>query len=46
MLFGSWFTDPVREAEQQAEVAVRTRDDMNAQELAEWREGILSRYRY
>ena len=45
MLFGSWFTDPVRRAEHQAEVAVRTRDDMSERELARWREGILSRYR-
>ncbi|HOF41807.1 MAG TPA: hypothetical protein PLD73_17185 [Candidatus Hydrogenedentes bacterium] len=46
MLFGSWFTDPVRQAEEQTAIAIRTRDDMNAQELAEWREGILNRYRY
>jgi len=45
MLFGSWFTDPVRRAEQQAEVAVRTRDDMSDRELARWRENILDRYR-
>ena len=45
MLFGSWFTDPVRHVEHQAEVAVRTRDDMNSRELANWREGVLDRYR-
>jgi uncharacterized Zn finger protein (UPF0148 family) len=45
MLFGSWFTDPVRYVERQTEIAVKTRDDMNSKELAEWREDILNRYR-
>ncbi len=45
MLFGSWFTDPVRHVEHQTEIAVRTRDVMDAEELADWREGILNRYR-
>ncbi|MFO7975055.1 MAG: hypothetical protein R6V12_10525 [Candidatus Hydrogenedentota bacterium] len=45
MLFGSWFTDPVRYVERQSEIAIRTRDDMNSDELAEWREGVLNRYR-
>ncbi|HOD51892.1 MAG TPA: hypothetical protein PLJ71_02995 [Candidatus Hydrogenedentes bacterium] len=45
MLFGSWFTDPVRYVEQQTEIAVKTRDDMNSKELDRWREGVLDRYR-
>lgn len=45
MLFGSWFTDPVRYVEHQTEIAVKTRDSMDSEELADWREGILSRYR-
>lgn len=45
LLFGEFWTDPTRELQRQPQVVERTRDEMNFEELARWRESILNRYR-